>query len=310
MDSKNNSFSKAFNYIEPKWKIGSYKIERIDKASVDYPEKLRNIPNPPAGLYCAGDISLLKDRSVAMVGSRRHTVYGKNVALMIGRRLAERGITVTSGLALGIDAYSHEGALEADGKVIGVLGGGIEVMGPQRNRSLMMRGLDAGGLVVSEYEPTFQAQPYTFPERNRIISGLAEAVIVVEAGMNSGSLITANHAAQQGRTVYAVPGPINSQFSIGCNLLIRDGAPPLVLIDDLIRDLNLESATRTKSSSALNLAGDELEIYEALTGMGGATVDELVRETGKSASLINAVATIMEIKGITETCAGRIYISN
>ena len=309
MNVQGNNDSRNFNIIAPKWKIGSYKIEKIDYASVAFPERLRNIPNAPKQLYCAGDIFLLKEKSIAMVGSRRHTVYGKNVALMIGRRLAERGITVTSGLALGIDAYSHEGALEADGKVIGVLGGGIEVMGPQRNKSLMMRGLDAGGLVVSEYEPTFHANARTFPARNRIISGLAEAVIVVEAGMNSGSLITANHAAQQGRTVYAVPGPINSQFSIGCNLLIRDGAPPLVLVDDLIRDLNLECAAKTKSSSALNLADDELEIYEALTRMGGATVDEIVRETGKSASLINAVATIMEIKGITETYAGRIYIS-
>lgn len=305
-----NSNIKEFNYIEPKWKVGKYRIERIDKSSVDYPEKLRNIPDAPVRLYCAGDISLLKERSVAMVGSRRHTVYGKNVALMIGRRLAERGITVTSGLALGIDAYSHEGALEADGRVIGVLGGGIEVMGPARNKSLMMRGLDAGGLVVSEYEPTFQAQTYTFPARNRIISGLSDAVIVVEAGMNSGTLITSNHAAQQGRPVYAVPGPINSQFSIGCNLLIRDGAMPLVLVDDLIRDLGLGTSPGKKNGSAVNLAGDELIIYEALARMGGATVDEIVRETGKSASLVNAVATVMEIKGITETYAGRIYISS
>ena len=309
MENKSTAI-KDFNYIEPKWKVGKYRIERIDKSSVDYPEKLRNIPNAPVQLYCAGDISLLKERSVAMVGSRRHTAYGKNVALMIGRRLAERGITVTSGLALGIDAYSHEGALEADGRVIGVLGGGIEVMGPARNKNLMMRGLDAGGLVVSEYEPTFQAQTYTFPARNRIISGLSDAVIVVEAGMNSGTLITSNHAAQQGRPVYAVPGPINSQFSIGCNLLIRDGAMPLVLVDDLIRDLGLGTSPGKKNCSNVNLAGDELVIYEALARMGGATVDEIVRETGKSASLVNAVATVMEIKGITETYAGRIYISS
>lgn len=298
------------NYPEPKWKIGKYKIEKIDSSAVDFPEKLRNIPNPPKQLYCAGDVSLLKERSIAMVGSRRHTVYGKNVALIIGRSLAERGITVTSGLALGIDAYSHEGALEVEGKVIGVLGGGIEVMGPQRNHKLMMRGLDAGGLVVSEYEPTFPAQSHTFPARNRIISGLSDAVIIVEAGMNSGSLITANHAAQQGRVVYAVPGPINSQYSIGCNLLIRDGAPPLVLIDDLIRDLKFSNAIESTKASTLNLSEDELEIYEAISSLGGATVDEIVRETGKRASIISAITTVMEIKGITETYAGRIYIAN
>lgn len=310
MKNNNIKYNSLTCITEPKWKVGKHKIEKIESTSTDFPERLRNIPNPPKQIYCAGDISLLKERSVAMVGSRRHTAYGKNVALMIGRSLGEHGITITSGLALGVDAYSHEGALEAQGKVIGVLGGGIEVMGPQRNRNLMMRGLDAGGLVVSEYEPTFPAQTHTFPARNRIISGLSDAVIVVEAGMNSGSLITANHAAQQGRTVYAVPGPINSQFSIGCNLLIRDGAPPFVLVDDFLRDLKFYPSNNRKKTMTAKLAGDELIIYEVLVHMGGATVDEIVRETGLSASLINSVVTIMEIKGITETYAGRIYISN
>ena len=293
-----------------RWQIGKHKIVKIDRESTVYPQKLRDIPNSPKQLYCAGDISLLKERSIAIVGSRRHTVYGKNVALMIGQRLGERKVPVTSGLALGIDAFSHEGALSSGGKVIGVLGSGIEVMGPQRNKNLMMMGLDEGGLVISEYEPDFRANPKTFPQRNRIISGLAEALIVVEAGMNSGSLITANHALQQGRPVYAVPGPINSQFSIGCNLLIRDGASPLVIVDDLIHDLKLSSAGKKSASADVNLEGDEIELYEILSKLGGATVDELVKETGKTASIINAVATIMEIKGITETCAGRIYISN
>ena len=126
----------------------------------------------------------------------------------------------------------------------------------------------------------------------------------------AGSLITANHAATQGRPVYAVPGPINSQFSIGCNLLIRDGAAPLVLVDDLIRDMKLGAAKSQKGSSAVNLADDERVIYEALSSLGGATIDEIVRETGKSASLISAITTVMEIKGITETYAGRIYISD
>ena len=295
--------------IEPKWRIGKYKIEKIDRNSTEYPEKLRTIPMSPKHLYCAGDISLLKERSVGMVGSRKHTVYGKNVALMIGRRLGEKSVPICSGLALGIDAFSHEGALEGGGRVIGVLGGGIEVMGPVRNKDLMMRGLDSGGLVVSEYEPTFPPTAATFPARNRIISGLSDALVVVEAGMNSGSLITANHAASQGRPVYAVPGPINSQFSIGCNLLIRDGAAPLVLVDDLLCDLNLASDSRPVNNSEVNLAGDELIIYEALSVLGGGTIDEIVKETGKSASLVSAITTVMEIKGITETYAGRIYIS-
>ncbi|MBR3126393.1 MAG: DNA-processing protein DprA, partial [Mogibacterium sp.] len=210
---------------------------RIDIDSVEYPARLREIPDPPGQLYCTGNTGLLNERSIGVVGARKNTVYGKNVALMIGRRLAESGLAVTSGLALGIDGYSHEGALEAGGKVIGVLGSGIDHMTPHRNRSLMMRGLDNGGLVVSEYPPDEEGFRGNFPARNRIISGLSEALVVVEAGLNSGSLITAKHATDQGRTVYAVPGNINSQTSIGCNLLIRDGAVPLIILDDMIRDI-------------------------------------------------------------------------
>ena len=284
-----------------------YRIERLDFASVEYPEKLRNIPSPPKQLYFAGDISLLHKKSVGIVGARKFTIYGKNVSLMIGRRLAESGVPVVSGLARGIDAFSHEGALEADGKVIGVLGSGIDRMGPARNYELMMRGLKAGGLVVSEYEPETEAERWTFPERNRIISGLSEAVVIVEAGLNSGSLITAKHAADQGRAIYAVPGNINSQSSIGCNLLIRDGAVPLVVIDDLIRDIGAGSV-RHKAGPP-DIEGDELKIYTAVAKESGATCEELIASTGISASLFNSLLTVMEIKGLVESYAGRIYIT-
>ena len=284
-----------------------YRIEKIDFRSVEYPEKLRNIPSPPKQLYYAGDISLLHRKCVGVVGARKYTVYGKNVALMIGRRLAESGTPVVSGLALGIDAFSHEGALETDGKVIGVLGSGINRMGPERNRSLMMRGLRAGGAVISEYGPDEGAQKGTFPARNRIISGLSEAVVVVEAGLNSGSLITAKHAAEQGRTIYAVPGNINSQSSIGSNLLIRDGAVPLVVIEDLIRDIGADASFTDVRKT--DLEGDELRIYRAVAELSGATCEELIGATGLSPSLLNSLLTVMEIKGLIESYAGRIYIT-
>lgn len=282
-------------------------IQVIDIKSAEYPAKLRDIPDPPGQLFCKGDISLLNTKSVAVVGSRKNTVYGKNVALMIGKRFAGAGITVTSGLAMGIDAFSHEGALEADGKVIGVLGSGIDVMGPRRNRDLMNRGLENGGLVVSEYEPGHPASSWTFPARNRIISGLAEAVVIVEAGLNSGSLITAKHAAEQGRPVYAVPGNINSQSSIGTNLLIRDGVTPLVIIDDLIRDIG--AATKKDAVSRPDMDADEERILEVVRLMSGPTVDEIIRGTGFDPQLVNSLLTVMEIKGIIESYAGRIYIS-
>ena len=283
------------------------KTVRIDMDSVEYPARLRDIPDPPKQLYCTGNTDLLSERSIGVVGARKNTVYGKNVALMIGRRLAESGLAVTSGLALGIDGYSHEGALEADGMVIGVLGSGIDHMTPQRNRSLMMRGLDNGGLVVSEYPPEEEGFKGNFPARNRIISGLSEVLVVVEAGLDSGSLITAKHASEQGRTVYAVPGNINSQTSIGCNLLIRDGAVPLIIIDDLIRDIG---ATPAKTAAVnRELDSDEQKIFEVVREMSGATMEEIIRGTGFSPGLANSLVTVMEIKGIVESYAGRIYLS-
>ena len=226
---------------------------------------------------------------------------------MIGKRLAESGLAVTSGLAMGIDAFSHEGALEADGKVIGVLGSGINQMGPWRNRELMKRGLEKGGLVISEYAPDEPAYKGTFPARNRIISGLSEALVIVEAGLNSGSLITAKHASEQGRPVYAVPGNINSQSSIGTNLLIRDGAVPLVIIDDLIRDIGVD--INRDPEIRPDLDADEEKVFEIVRVISGPTVDEIIRGTGFDPQLVNSILTIMEIKGVVESYAGRIYIS-
>ena len=280
---------------------------KIDIDSVEYPARLREIPDPPEQLYCTGNVALLNERSIGVVGARKNTVYGKNVALMIGRRLAESGLIVTSGLALGIDGYSHEGALDAGGAVIGVLGSGIDHMTPQRNRNLMRRGLENGGLVVSEYPPEEKGFKGNFPARNRIISGLSEALVVVEAGLNSGSLITAKHASDQGRTVYAVPGNINSQTSIGSNLLIRDGAVPLIIIDDMIRDIG--AAPKATVNVNIDLDSDERLIFDIVKNMSGATMNEIISGTGLSPGLVSSLVTIMEIKGVVESYAGRIYLS-
>lgn len=284
------------------------KIQRIDINSSEFPSRLKNIPDPPEQLYCAGDISLLQEDSVAVVGSRKYTVYGKTVAMMIGRRLAECGIPVVSGLALGIDAFSHQGALDAGGKVIGVLAGGLQRMTPKSNLGLMKRGLEMGGLVVSEYPPDVQPRPFSYPLRNRIISGLGKILVVVEANFNSGALITAQHASNQGRTVYAVPGNINSQFSAGSNFLIRDGASPLVVIDDLVRDLGKDPGDTGKRLP--QLGEDERMLLNEIRLYNGVTPDTLSGRTGKSVSLINSLVTVMEIKGIVETYGGKIYLAN
>lgn len=283
------------------------KIERINMESDDYPERLREINNPPRQLYCLGDISLLKSVSAAVVGSRKYTLYGKSVATMIGRRLAESGVPVVSGLANGIDSFAHMGVLEGQGKGIAVLGSGIKMMGPTRNRQLMFDLVEAGGLVVSEYESELAATPWTFPLRNRIISGLSKIVIVVEANYNSGALITAQHASEQGRAVYAVPGNINSQFSIGSNLLIRDGAIPLIVVDDAIRDLGYE--IQEADASKIQLGDDEIKIISEVRKYNGVTPDIIANSLNMRVSEVNAIVTVMEIKGVVEICCGKIHLA-
>lgn len=283
------------------------KIERIDIESKEYPASLKEIKNPPRQLFCLGDTSLLHSVSAAVVGSRKFTLYGKNVAAMIGRRFAESGVPVVSGLANGIDSFAHMGMLEADGKGIGVLGSGIKMMGPSRNRQLMLDLIDMGGLVISEYDPEMSAEPWTFPMRNRIISGLSRIVVVVEANYNSGALITAQHANEQGRIVYAVPGNINSQFSMGSNLLIRDGAVPLIVIDDAIRELGCE--VQRGIEKRIKLGNDELRIINVIKKYNGVTPDVVANALNMRVSEVNAIITVMEIKGLVEIYCGKIHLA-
>lgn len=283
------------------------KIEKIDCESQEYPDSLREIKNPPRQLYCLGDTALLKSVSAAVVGSRKFTLYGKNVACMIGRRFAESGVPVVSGLANGIDSFAHIGVLEAGGKGIGVLGSGIKMMGPSRNRQLMFDLLDAGGLVVSEYDPEMAAEPWTFPQRNRIISGLSKIVVVVEANYNSGALITAQHANEQGRMIFAVPGNINSQFSMGSNLLIRDGAIPLIVIDDAIRELGYTVQAGIKEK--IKLGDDEIKVISEIRKYNGVSPDVVAKSLKMRVSELNAIITVLEIKGVVEIYCGKIHLA-
>ena len=283
------------------------KIEKIDHESNEYPDKLREIPNPPKQLYCSGNLELLNQTSVGVVGSRKFTMYGKQVALMVGKRLALAGIPVVSGLAYGIDGFAHQGVLESGGKAICVLGSGLKMMSPTRNRQLMFDLLDSGGLVLSEYEPEMPGEPWTFPERNRIISGLSKALVVVEANYNSGALITAQHANEQGRTVYAVPGNINSQFSLGSNLLIRDGAIPLIVVDDVIRDVG--GSAPISQSDVEHLGDDEIAIINIVKKHNGVTPDKLAIELGMMVGEVNSLVTVLEIKGVVDVFCGKIHLA-
>ena len=206
--------------------------------SLQYPNRLKNINNPPAVLYVCGNLPEIDEKlSVGIVGTRKPTEYGKNVAFNLGYNLAECGVTVVSGGALGIDSFAQSGAIEAGGKVISVLGCGFDCKYLVSNEKLRELTKENGAL-ISEYPPNTPAIPRNFPIRNRIISGLSLGVIVVEAGQKSGALITANTAKKQGRDIFAVPGNVNTEQSIGPNNLIKNGAKLVTSVEDILEEYN------------------------------------------------------------------------
>ena len=279
-------------------------IEIIRREDPDYPGLLRGIKKPPAQLYCRGSKSILSTRCIAVVGSRTTTVYGRKTARSIGRCLAAAGVTVVSGMAMGIDASAHEGALEAGGKTIAVLGCGPDVCYPPENR-LLMEDIVRRGLIVTEYAPGTPANRYNFPNRNRIISGLCEATIVVQARNRSGALITAELAAEQGREIFAVPGNIDSQYNLGNNRLIREGAAPLICTDDILEYLGIPGAD--EEDARRRLSDREYEIFEILVREGELSVDEVCVRTGFTPAYVNPILSVMEMKGVISSEMGRVF---
>ena len=283
-------------------------IQVLKKTDPAYPPLLKEIKDPPQELYYAGDLSLLATRCVSVVGSRKFTPYGRRVAAKVAGQLAACGITVVSGMAIGIDGISHRSALEAGGKTIAVLGNGLDVMYPAANRELKSDILRCG-LLLSEYPPGMRGTRYTFPRRNRIISGLSEATVVVEAGLNSGSLITATLAEEQGRRVYGVPGNIDAVTSIGVNMLIRDGAMPLVTVDDLRADLQIDRTALWEKEAVKKTGAEEQKILKVLGAGGEVTIDQLAMRTGMTAGRVNGLVSVLEMKGLVMTALGRVFLN-
>ncbi len=211
-------------------------IEEISIKNNEYPNQLKNIYDPPAKLYVLGNRSILNQKNFAIVGSRKATEYGKKVAMQISKELSENSLNIVSGLAIGIDSYAHLGCLQVKdaGKTIAVLGSGLDVIYPKENRKLAEQIINSGGCIISEYPIGSKIEKNNFPQRNRIISGLSEGILVVEASKKSGALITAEFGIEQGKEVFAVPGDINREQSEGCNLLIKDGANVVTSSQDII----------------------------------------------------------------------------
>lgn len=278
----------------------------ITYGSYRYPELLAEIKDPPKELYYIGDVKILKKRCAAVVGSRTTTQYGRSTAVSIATKLAGRGIAVVSGMARGIDTCAHQGALDCNGATIAVLGCGVDLCYPKENKNLKKE-IETSGLIISEYPPGREPMPYNFPRRNRIISGLSEITIVVQARNESGSLITAELAVEQGREVYAVPGNIDSQYNLGNNKLIKDGAGVIIKPSDVLEAMGIDSISKKEAEQVLS--DTELMIFNMLSEVGEMTVDEICIRLRKPPSYVSSIISVMELKGTVLTALGKIFIA-
>lgn len=265
-------------------------------SSETYPDALRALVDPPPVLFLRGDVSLLSAKvRVTVVGARRATLRGRDVAERLGVALSRAGTTVVSGLALGIDGAAHGGALRGSGRTVAVLGTGPDVAYPSSHRRIFKQIVETG-LVVSEFLPGTGAVPYNFPRRNRILAALSETTVVVEAGRRSGALITVDHALDLGRDIWAVPGPIDRPTCAGSNRLLADGARPLISIDDFVRSLGGVDPADPRPATTAGYGDLERRALEALAGEGVA-VDELAIRLDLEVPAALALLTTLELHG-------------
>lgn len=285
-------------------------IDVITIYDENYPKGLKNIYNKPLVLYIKGRIIEDDEFAIAVVGSRKATSYGKWATEKFVKDLVSLDITIVSGLAAGIDSIAHKTALEFNGRTIAVLGNGLDIIYPKSNRELY-REIAKNGALVTEYFCGVAPLPYNFPQRNRIISGLSLGVVIVEAKGKSGSLITAQHALEQGKEVFAVPGNINSIFSEGTNRLIKEGAKLIMDVEDIVEELYQlkEKLNRIKKENMdySNLSELEINIVE-LIKEGPIHCDKIALETGINISTVNSILTILELKGIIKEIGGGVFV--
>lgn len=289
-------------------KLQAQNIQVITLEDENYPRRLKDIAQPPPLLYIRGDITVQDEWAVAIVGTRKVTPYGQQVAEEIGGFLAHNRVTVVSGLAHGVDSFAHQAALKAGGRTIAVLGSGVDRIYPSENRGLANE-IVANGAVISNYPLGTRPERGNFPPRNRIISGLSIAVVIVEAGKKSGALITANFANEQGRDVFAVPGKIYSSQSVGPNQLIKDGAHPLLSPEDLIEALDLVMVTEKQTARQI-LPGDATEatLYGVI-GFEPMHIDDISRQADLPIVKVSATLALMELKGMVRQVGGMQYVS-
>jgi DNA processing protein len=339
--------NRADVFVQEPWRPeaeAEYRAARAAKVRVltwfdpRFPQRLREIPDPPIVLYFSGDITLLKNPAVAVVGARECTLLGLQSVERISADLSRFGVTVVSGLAAGIDRQAHQSALTGIGSSIAVLGAGLDVHYPPENEDLR-RAMEEKGLVVTEFGPGTRPEARNFPFRNRIISGLSLGVLVAEAASRSGSLITARLAAEQGREVFALPGPLGQPTFAGCHKLIKQGAALVEGAEDIIRTLryqfaaelvavpsalpvqpasappasNVKSAPRSTPATATprelpqNVTDGERELLSALSADGKLHIDTLIQSLGVDSSAISRRLLVLEMQGLVRQWPGMYY---
>lgn len=273
----------------------------------DYPENLKNIIDPPIVLYINGKLKEEDKSSIAIVGSRRASFYGLSTSEKFAYALSERGLTIVSGMARGIDTYAHRGALKQGGRTIAVIGSGFGHLYPEENFRLAEE-IARNGAVISEFPVNTQPFPQNFPRRNRVISGLSQAVLVVEAAQNSGALITADFALEQGRDVFALPGEVGSATSYGTNALIKEGAKLVSCVDDILEEFFLPQAEDDKGAAGEplppGLRGEEDMIYNVLSAEA-IQIDELAAKTNMEIPQISGILLKLRLRKLIKELPGK-----
>jgi len=289
-------------------------IKILNLVSNNYPYNLQNIPSPPPILYYKGDILPKDEISISIVGSRKYTEYGKACTKKFSCELASCGITTISGMAYGIDSFSHSYTISAGGRTIAILGSGIDIIYPQENKKLYYDIIEHGA-VISEFPLHTPPIPKNFPIRNKIVAGMSLGTLVIEANKKSGTMITARLAGEYGRNIYSIPGPIFSTSSIGTNLLIKDGAKIVTSSQDIVEDIYAEitkEIPKPKQMSLFtkpNLTAEENVIYKNLS-LNPINIDKLCEITKLPIYEINSILTLLELNGYIKSLPGKQYVIN
>ena len=278
-------------------------IKEIKIEDEKYPNQLKEIKNPPNKIFLVGNEKVLQSDGIAVIGSRCNTEYGEKYATKFSKELAKQGLTIISGMAVGIDGFAHKGALSVGGKTIAVLGSGFNNIYPEENKELFKQIIENDGAIITEYEPDVKPNSENFPKRNRIVSGLSKGVLVIEAVYRSGTSITAKLAQSQGRKVFCIPSNLERKNGVGTNQLIKEGASLETNIDDILNAIKVE---RKAENNAVKIPAEYLPIYEVLEDEP-MNVNVICKKLKTDISSINANLMLMELEGYIKSLPGNYY---